>query len=68
MSSESVLFDREDLQAMLRAKMQEVNILRRRLGLPPLSGREERRRNRGQRRPQSLSADVPPHAVGCCGG
>ncbi len=67
MSSESVLFDREDLQAMLRAKMQEVNVLRRALGLEPLRASDERNRRHRARRVGTVSSDAQHAALGCCG-
>lgn len=67
MSSESVLFDREDLQAMLRAKMQEVNVLRRALGLEPLRASDERNRRHRARRVGTVGPDAQQASLGCCG-
>lgn len=67
MSSDHVLFDREALQAMLRAKMQEVNVLRRALGLEPLRASDERHRRHRARRVGAAAPDAQQPALGCCG-
>lgn len=67
MNGDHVLFDREALQAMLRAKMQEVNVLRRALGLEPLRASDERHRRHRARSVASPATDAKQPALGCCG-